>query len=220
MPSPEPNHLRQFLLLVFALLIPCFSLWSFFSASLVTPVIGLAHLALSAWFPDIVNILYQQGADAVLLTHFDQVDGQLVVAANIDEGIGFKEDTRTLSYSIAFYATLHFATARERYLSTFLWGLLVLYPFIFLGLICSFLKNFMVTFGGNFLEQPGVPPADLIGIAYQFNVLIVPSLLPVLMWAWQNREAPFLRELLRTADVNLGQQPKSNKNADKLTGRN
>ena len=39
---PEPNHLRQFLLFVFALLIPCFALWSFFSAALVTPVIGLA----------------------------------------------------------------------------------------------------------------------------------------------------------------------------------
>jgi len=41
-----------------------------------------------------------------------------------------------------------------------------------------------------------VPGADVIGIAFQFSVLIVPTLLPVLIWAWQSRDTPLLRGLL------------------------
>ena len=195
---PEQNHLRQFLLFVFALLIPCFALWSFFSAALVTPVIGLAHLILSNWFPDIVNVVYQEGADAILLTRLDQVNGQLVPTAVADEGLGFKANTRIVSYSIPFYAALHFATEKKDYLGKFFWGVLLLYPFILLGLVSILMKDLMVNFGSTFLQQPGVmmPGTDTIAIAYQLNVLLVPTLVPILIWASQNRQSPLLRGVL------------------------
>ncbi|MEE4145759.1 MAG: exosortase H-associated membrane protein [Halieaceae bacterium] len=197
MPKAE---LRQFLLFVFALLVPCFALWSFLGATLITPVIGLAHLILSNWFPDIVTAVYQQGADALLMTRFDQVNGQLVAIDSADAGLGFSINTRIVSYSIPFYASLHFATARTGYLASFCWGLLLLYPFILLGLVSICLKDLMVNFGPRFLEQPGVavPGADTIGIAYQLSVLIVPTLLPVMVWAWQNRDTALLRGLQAT----------------------
>lgn len=198
MPLPEHNHLRQFLIFVFVLLIPCFAMWGFLSAALVKPVIGLAHLVLSNWFPDIVNVVYQQGADAMLMTRLDQVNGQLVPTDIADAGLGFKANTRIISYSIPFYAALHFATAKKDYLASFFWGMLIIYPFILLGLVCICLKDLMVSFGSTFLDQPGVwvPGADVIGIAFQFSVLIVPTLLPVLIWAWQSRDTPLLRGLL------------------------
>jgi hypothetical protein len=195
---PEQNHLRQFLLFVFALLIPCFALWSFFSSALVTPVIGLAHLILSNWFPDIVNVVYQEGADAILMTRLDQVNGQLVPIDVADEGLGFKANTRIVSYSIPFYAALHFATEKKDYLGKFFWGILILYPFILLGLVSVLLKDLMVNFGSTFLQQPGVlmPGADTIAIAYQLNVLLVPTLVPIMIWASQNRQSPLLRGVL------------------------
>jgi hypothetical protein len=198
MPLPEQNHLRQFLLFVFVLLIPCFALWSFLGAALATPVIGLAHLILSNWFPDIVNVVYQDGADAMLMTRLDQVNGQLVKTDVADAGLGFKVNTRIISYSIPFYAALHFATEKRDYLANFFWGLLVIYPFILLGLVSICLKDLMVSFGSTFLEQPGVfvPGADVIGIAYQLNVLLVPTLVPILVWAWQSRQTPLLRGML------------------------
>ena len=201
MPLPEQNNLRQFLLLIFVLLIPCFALWSFLSASLATPAIGLTHLVLENWFPDIVNLVYQQGADAVLLTRFDEVGGQLVPTAAVDAGIGFQTNTRVVSYSIPFYAALHFATDKKNYLANFIWGMLILYPFIIVGLVSTFLKDLMVNLGPTFLEQSGVlvPAPDVIGIMYQLSVLIVPTLLPMLIWAWQNREAPLLQNLFRKA---------------------
>ena len=199
MPRPEPNHLRQFLLLVFVLLIPCFAIWTFLSAALVTPVIGLVHLALSNWFPGIVNVVYQQGSDLLLMTRLDLVDGQLVQAEVADEGLGFKINTRIVTYSIPFYAALHFATDKKNYLVNFLWGLLIIYLFILLGLICNCLKELMMGFGKTFLEQPGVfvPGPDVIGIAYQLSILIIPTLVPVLVWASQSRDTPLLQGLQR-----------------------
>ena len=197
MPLRKSNDLRQFLLFVFVLLIPCFAIWTFLSAALVTPVIGLVHLTLSSWFPGIVNVVYQQGADLLLMTSLDQVGGRLVQAEVASEGLGFKVNTRTVTYSIAFYAALHFATEKKGYLVNFFWGLLILYPFIYLGLICVCLKELMVGFGNTFLEQPEVfvPGPDLIGIAYQLSFLIIPTLVPVLVWAWQSRDTPLLRGL-------------------------
>lgn len=201
MPLPEKNHLRQFLLFVFVLLIPCFAVWSFFSAHLITPVIGLAHLILSSWFPDIVNLVYQQGADAVLLTRLDEVDGRLVPSLDAAAGLGFTTNTRIMSYSIPFYAVLHLSTEKKHYLASFFWGVVILYLFILLGLVCTLMKDMMTTFGPVFLEQPGVfvPGPNLIAIAYQLSVLIVPTLVPVLIWAWQSRDTVLLQGLLGQA---------------------
>ncbi|MEJ2533329.1 MAG: hypothetical protein P8Y92_16195, partial [Halioglobus sp.] len=46
--------------------------------------------------------------------------------------------------------------------------------------------------GAAFLEQPDVfvPDANLVGLLYQLNVLIVPTLAPALLWAWQSRDKP------------------------------
>lgn len=202
MPLPEKNHFRQFTLFVFLLLIPCFALWTFVSAALVTPVIGLVHMALSNWFPDIVNVVYQEGASAVLMTRFDEVGGQFVPATEADAGLGFRINTRIVTYSIPFYVALHFATEKENYLADFFWGLLVLYPFIFFGLLMICMKDLMLTLGGIFLEQPGVlvPGPDVIGILYQLSVLIIPPLMPVIVWAWQSRHTPLLEKLLYASE--------------------
>ena len=56
----------------------------------------------------------------------------------------------------------------------------------------------MINFGSTFLRQPGVlmPSADMIALAYQFNVLLIPTLAPIMVWAWQNRQTPLLRGVL------------------------
>ena len=37
---------------------------------------------------------------------------------------------------------------------------------------------------------PGVPPADLIALTYQFNVLLMPTLALICIWFWQLRGSP------------------------------
>lgn len=195
--------MRQFLLFVFILLIPCFVLWTVASAALAVPAIGLTNIILSAWFPDVVSVVYVSGAEALLMTRFTELNGVLVPAAESQDQIGFVLNTRILSYSIPFYTALHFATHRSEYLGSFVWGVLVLYPMIILGLICLGLQNLMVNLGGTFFDQAGVfvPHAYVIAILYQFNTLIVPTLAPVLVWAWQSRDTPLIRSVLDAVDA-------------------
>jgi len=192
----EQPYMRQFLLYAFALLLPCFTLWAVLGPKMVIPAIGLVHLALTHWFPDVVNALYLDGNNALLMTEFGEQAGRLVPLAVAEHRLGFQINPRILSYSLPFYTALHFAMRREHYVGSYLWGLLALYCLLVVGLLCLCLKTLMVQLGGAFLEQPGVlvPPANVIGIMYQFSVLITPTLAPVIILVWQNQET-FLGEI-------------------------
>ncbi|MEZ5570471.1 MAG: exosortase H-associated membrane protein [Halioglobus sp.] len=194
----DQHHLRQFLIYVFVLLIPCFAVWTIASGPLAIPAIGFVNSILTQWFPDTVNALYASGAKAVLMTEFGEKDGNLIPLASAEYRLGFEVNTRIISYSLPFYTTLHFATQKTEYLSSYLWGLLILYPLIVFGLLCLCLRELMVNLGQTFLTQPGVfvPNANVIGILYQFCVLIVPTLAPAILWLWQSRQSPLLRSAL------------------------
>ena len=142
----EQHHLRQFLLFVFALLIPCFVFWTVTSGALATPAVGLVHLILTHWFPDVVNALYLDGPNALLMTQFGEMAGELVPLAGAEYRLGFQVNPRILSYSLPFYTALHFATQKDKYLSSYLWGLLLLYPLLVFGLLCLCLKELMTRY--------------------------------------------------------------------------
>ncbi|MFK7976197.1 MAG: exosortase H-associated membrane protein [Halioglobus sp.] len=188
------QQLRQFLLFVFVLIIPCFGLWTVASEILARPAVGFVNFTLTHWFSDVVQSLYIDGQKAILLTPFGEAGGQLVPASQTKYQIGYPINTRLVSYSIPFYAALHFAMPQKDYLNRFIWGLVVLYPLMALGLLALCMKELMVGLGSTFLEQPNawVPNANLIGLTYQMSVLLVPTLGPVLLWLCQNRNAPML----------------------------
>jgi hypothetical protein len=194
----EKHQVRQFLLLVFTLLIPCFALWTVASGPLAWPAIGFVNTVLTHWFPDVVNVLYVDGNQALLMTQFGEKDGNLIPLLGAEYRLGFQVNTRILTYSLPFYTALHFATQKKDYLNSYVWGLLVLYPLLTFGLLCLCLKELMVSLGTHFFDQPGVfvPDTNLIGILYQFSVLIVPTLAPAMLWVWQSKDSPLLRSAL------------------------
>ena len=55
--------------------------------------------------------------------------------------------------------------------------------------------------GIDFRTQPPglVPPADVIALTYQFNVLLMPTLAPVFVWFWQLQGSPLWEQL--AADI-------------------
>ncbi|MCB1843679.1 MAG: hypothetical protein KDI09_12015 [Halioglobus sp.] len=199
----EANHLRQFLLLVFVLLLPCFALWTVSSGPLAVPAIGFVNSVLTAWLPQIVDTLYVDGQRALLMTRFGETGGTLIPLSEASEQLGFPVNPSVLSYSLPFYTALHFATQRDNYLNTWIIGVLVLYPLMALGLLSVCLKTLMVGLGRALFQQPDawVPDPNLIGLLYQVNVLLVPTLAPVMIWLWQSRETPLLRNMLRFTQV-------------------
>ena len=190
----EQHHMRQFLLFVFTLLIPFFALWTIASAPIALPAIGIAGMLLTNWFPDVVNALYASGSEAILMTEFGESAGQLIPLREAEYRLGFEVNTQILSYSLPFYTALHFATEKKTYLADYLWGVLMLYGLFVFGLVCLCLKELMVNVGAPFFNQPGalVPYAEVIAIAYQFSVLIVPTLAPAALWIWQSKDSQLL----------------------------
>ncbi len=42
-----------------------------------------------------------------------------------------------------------------------------------------------------------MPNGNVIALLYQLNVLIIPTVAPALLWAWQNRDGPLIRGILK-----------------------
>lgn len=195
--TEQRHDLRQFALLTFLLLIPAFALWVFTSAWLALPAIGFTKMILTGWMPELVYGVYPQGHDVMVATQFGELNGQLVAAELSDGNIAFRINSMTHSYSIPFYLALLFATQRDHYLGDAFKGSLVLYALFLFGLLSVCLKELMVNLGPVFREQGVIlPPNDLIAILYQLNTLILPTLVPVLLWAWQSRDTALIRGLV------------------------
>ena len=64
-------------------------------------------------------------------------------------------------------------------------GLFWLWVIMASGLASVLNKDLLLMFGA-----PGVPPADLIALTDQFNVLLMPTLALVCIWFWQRRGSP------------------------------
>lgn len=197
MPLPRDNDFRQFLLFAFALIVPCFALWTVAAGPIAMPAVGLVDMILQAWFPQVVDALIFRDGSAALLTQFGELNGRPVAPELSEYQLGFAINPGVLTYSLPFYATLHFATRKESYLGEFLTGVLVLFPLIVVGLLSLCLKELMLNLGALFMEQDALVPNDtFIALFYQLNVLIVPTVAPILLWAFQSRDTPLLRGLL------------------------
>lgn len=202
MTDQEAPKLYRFVGLIFLWLIPCFVIWFSSSGALAFPAVWATNLLLTSALPDIVYSFSNAGPEALLSTHWGELDGDIVSARLAGYRLAFLSDTRILSYSLPFYAALHFATETTAGAGTggnnyfkFGKGLFVLYPLLILGMVSINLKNLMLGLGGTFIESSSTEGAA-IAIMYQLSTLMVPPLAPILVWAWQSKESPLLQQYL------------------------
>lgn len=200
--EPEAPKLYQFVGLVFLWLIPCFVVWMSLSSLLTAPAVWAVDLILTSSLPKVVHDFALSGSQALLATHFGELDGEIVSAQVAGYRLAYPFNTRVLSYSLPFYAALHFATQTTRGISGtdgalagFGKGFLLLYTLMISGLICTCLKDLMLGLGPVFIEGSSIGVA-IIGLTYQLNTLIVPTLAPIMIWAWQSRGNSLLQQLL------------------------
>ncbi len=176
-----------------ALLLPAtFLLWHALGSVIAAPPVWLCGKLLTLWLPDLVAGASLQQTALLLESTLGERGGVLMSAAEAGNALAFRQDTRIFSYAIPFFAALHFATPLTHSLERFARGLLLLWLLITLGLLCASLKHLMLGLGDRLFETAALlPPPAGIGLAYQFSVLIVPTLAPVLLWAWESRQLPF-----------------------------
>ncbi|MHA7815184.1 MAG: exosortase H-associated membrane protein [Pseudohaliea sp.] len=180
---------------VLLLMVPAFAAWYLLGAVLAAPAVWLAAEILPAWLPELVDTVYLEGTTMTVVSTLGEAGGAYLPAAQTDGALGFRIDSRVLSYSVPFFAALHFATPLPGRWERFARGLFVLWLLLVPGLISTALKDLMLTLGNSFLAVPGTPPADAVALAYQFNTLMVPPLAPVLLWGWEARHSPAIQAL-------------------------
>ena len=185
---------RQFVLTV-TLMPITFGIWYAAGTLFAAPAVWLCDFLLSSAYPNIVEAVGLQGVEALVRTQFGEDGGVIMAAADAGNQIALEINTRLVSYSIAFYAALLMASNLKDAIYKFCIGLFWLWLIMAFGLASILGKDLLLMVGAPFLNAPGVPPADLIALTYQFNVLLMPTLAPVCLWFWQLRGSPLWEAL-------------------------
>tara|TARA_X000000950_G_scaffold173187_1_gene210744 strand:- start:364 stop:966 length:603 start_codon:yes stop_codon:yes gene_type:complete len=185
---------RQFVLTLILMPIT-FGIWYAAGTLFAAPAVWLCDFLLSSAYPNIVEALGLQGVKVLARTQFGEDGGVIMAAAEAGNQIALEINTRLVSYSIAFYAALLMASNLKDAIYKFCIGLFWLWLIMAFGLASILGKDLLLVVGAPFLNAPGVPPADLIALTYQFNVLLMPTLAPVCLWSWQLRGSPLWEAL-------------------------
>ena len=185
---------RQFVLTLILMPIT-FGIWYAAGTLFAAPAVWLCDFLLDSAYPDIVDAVGLQGVVVSVRTQFGEDGGGVMAAADARNRIALEINTRLVSYSIAFYAALLMASNLKDAMYKFCIGLFWLWLIMAFGLASILGKDLLLVVGAPFLNAPGVPPADLIALTYQFNVLLMPTLAPVCLWFWQLRGSPLWEAL-------------------------
>jgi len=181
---------KRFVVSLFLLMAVSFSLWWAISAELVRPVILSANYILEALLPYSFHELKQQGADALVFSTWGEVGGQLVPARQAGHYLAFQFNTQILSFSLPFFCALTLAMPGAFQFGKLLFGIAILYIVLLLGVVVLSIKTLMVGIGPAAFKE-GMDTwflnINVVGLFYQFNTLILPVLVPVLLWAAQHR---------------------------------
>lgn len=191
----ERRPLLRFVLSIIALLPACFVAWYFLGAMLAAPSALLADGILGLWLPGTVAETRLTGTEFMALSGYGEVGGRFYPAEEAGNQLAYPINTRTLSYSMPFFAALYLATPVRGGLDRFAWSFLALWLLLALGLVATTFKNYLLSMGDAFIALDGVPPAAAIALAYQFSTLMVPPLAPVVLWAYAVGDSSAFRGL-------------------------
>ena len=185
---------RQFVLTLVLMPIT-FGIWYAAGTLFSAPAVWLCDMLMRLAYPTVLASAGLNGIEMVALTQFGVVEGAITTAEAAGNRIELEVNTRLVSYSIAFYAALLMASNLKDALFKFCIGLFLLWLIMAFGLASILGKDLLVMVGTPFLNTAGVPPADIIALTYQFNVLLMPTLAPVCLWFWQLRGSPLWEAL-------------------------
>ena len=192
--------MRRQIVLTLALMPITFGIWYAAGTLFAAPAVWLCDFFLGFVYPTLIDTARLQGAELQLVTQLGESGGQIQSATAAGNQIALEINTRLVSYSIAFYGALLLASNVQDTLYKFSIGLFWLWLIMAIGLASIAGKDLLLLAGDLFLNTPHVPPADVVALTYQFNVLLMPTLAPVFLWFWQLRGSPLWEQL--AADIN------------------
>jgi len=183
------STLGTFVLRTLLWLPACLVAWHFAAPYHAALAGRVAVLLLNVLHPGLVSSLEQPGTDLAFVTTLQTypAPGQIGVLAP-------EVNPLLYTYGLAFFLALMLA-ARARWW-TIPAGIALLLPFQGWGIAFDFLAQVGIKLGPTVAAQAGLGGwrVEAIAIGYQIGTLILPSLVPVVLWAVFNR--PFIAGLL------------------------
>lgn len=182
--------LARFIVRVFAWLPVAFVVWYFAGPILMWPAVLIVKLVAHVGFADLVSGVEQSGATLTFATYlkpggaFGQ-SGQITIDVNM----------LLYAFGLPLFAALVIAAREPGWLRRLGLGYAVFVPFIAWGAMADFLKDVAITSGPLITSQTGFASwqREVIAFAYQFGSLILPTVVPAVVWVLMHRS--FLERL-------------------------
>ena len=142
-------------------------------------------------FGDLVSAVEQTGSTLQFVTSLKP--GQAASAGVISVSV----DGLLYSFGMPMFAALTLAAREPARWKVLAIGLAALLPFVAFGVVADFLKNVAITSGPLVASQAGfsAPQREVIAFAYQFGTLILPTVVPAVVWVVTHRA--FLERMRR-----------------------
>ena len=188
----KPASLPRLVVSTLAWLPVMFAVWYFTAPLLLFPAALAAEGTLRTLFADVVRAVSQHAAVVEVLTPLRP--GQTSNAAFVTVDV----DMLLYAFGLPMFAALVVAAREIRWPRVLVIGYLATLPVVAWGVVADFLKTIAVTAGPHVASQAGFGPAarEAIVFAYQFGTLILPTVVPALVWVLTHRA---LLERLRAA---------------------
>lgn len=184
--------LKRFCLKTLLFMPLCFVLWYFTATIWTWPIAVCADSLLRWFFPQLIAGIEHQGTVLNVVTNLG--DMQLFTQQQKMAALVFNINPLTYGYSLALFSAILLASPSDiqhpKY-RTWLGGILVLLGGIVFGVCVDALKSIAfdlapvgMTYPTGFSEWQ----LNLLGASYQLGYLILPTVVPLLLWVNANKQ--------------------------------
>jgi len=191
----------RFVLKAIAWLPLAFAVWYFTAPVLLWPAKLLAQGVARVGLPDLVTSIEQTGATYTFATTL-KPGAALAASGTITVDV----NALLYAFGLPLFVALVLAAREPGWPRKLAIGYAVIIPFVTWGVLADFLKNVAITASPLVASQTGFAAwqRELIAFAFQFGSLILPTVVPAVVWVVTHRA--FL-ERLRTRGVEPAAAP-------------
>jgi hypothetical protein len=187
------SPLTRFVMAALAWLPATFGAWYVLGPVLLWPVRLLVQLICRVGFDDLVRGIEVGGSSLAFLTTLKPGEGMGAGVVSVDVNM------LVYAFGMPLFAALTLAAREAKWWRTLAIGYAVMVPFVAWGVLADFLKGIALVAPAAIASQTGFSgwQRELIAFAYQFGSLILPAVVPAVLWVLLHRA--FLERLRRRA---------------------
>jgi hypothetical protein len=187
------SPLTRFVVAALAWLPVTFGAWYLLGPVLLWPVRLLVQFVARVGMGDLVQTIESGGSSLAFITTLRPGEGIGTGVVSVDVNM------LVYAFGMPLFAALTIAAREAKWWRTLAIGYAVMVPFVTWGVLADFLKSIAIAAPAAVASQTGFSglQRELIAFAYQFGSLIMPAVVPAVLWVLLHRA--FLERLRQRA---------------------